>query len=194
MTPPSLSESIDPGWAEALRPVSEQITEMGRFLRTETAAGRGYFPPGKQILRAFSQPFRQTRVLIVGQDPYPRPGHAVGLSFSVAPEVRPLPPSLVNIFKEYCEDLDYPSPANGDLSLWAKRGVLLLDRSLTVRPGEANLMTAGRGISHSEVSTAGTTVLHGAQLWVVLPSGAAGVEPRSHRMKLITGPRSRCPV
>jgi uracil-DNA glycosylase len=74
-------------------------------------------------------------VLIVGQDPYPTPGHAVGLSFSVASDVRPLPRSLENIYKEYSSDLGYPAPANGDLSPWAERGVMLLNRVLTVRPG-----------------------------------------------------------
>lgn len=117
---------------------------MGDFLRSESAAGRGYLPQGEDILRAFTQPFADTRVLIVGQDPYPTPGHAIGLSFSVAAGVRPLPPSLVNIFKEYCEDLDYPQPASGDLSAWAERGVLLLNRSLTVQPGKPN-SHQGRG-------------------------------------------------
>jgi uracil-DNA glycosylase len=73
-------------------------------------------------------------VLIVGQDPYPTPGHAVGLSFSVAPEVRPLPRSLANIFQEYTSDLGHPQPSSGDLTPWAQRGVLLLNRVLTVRP------------------------------------------------------------
>jgi len=72
----------------------------------------------------------------VGQDPYPTPGHAVGLSFSVGPEVRPLPASLVNIFREYSDDLGYPTPVNGDLTPWSERGVLLLNRVLTVQPGK----------------------------------------------------------
>jgi uracil-DNA glycosylase len=77
----------------------------------------------------------QVKVLIVGQDPYPTPGHAMGLSFSVAPGVRPLPRSLANIVAEYGADLGYPAPASGDLSAWAQRGVLLLNRVLTVRAG-----------------------------------------------------------
>jgi uracil-DNA glycosylase len=87
------------------------------------------------VLRAFSFPFDDVRVLIVGQDPYPTPGHAVGLSFSVAPDVRPVPRSLANIFTEYSADLGYPQPGNGDLTPWARRGVMLLNRVLTVRPG-----------------------------------------------------------
>ncbi len=140
----SLSEVIDPGWAEALGPVAGRIGELGRFLRAEQAAGRGYLPAGGHILRAFTLPFDRVRILIVGQDPYPTPGHAVGLCFSVAADVRPLPPSLVNIFREYCDDLGHPEPACGDLSPWADQGVLLLNRSLTVEPGRPN-SHQGRG-------------------------------------------------
>ncbi|MFW0791884.1 uracil-DNA glycosylase [Gordonia sp. CPCC 205333] len=135
MTGKSLSELLDPGWAHALEPVAPVIAEMGQFLRAEIADGRGYLPAGANVLRAFSQPFDDVRVLIVGQDPYPTPGHAVGLSFSVAAEVSPIPRSLVNIYAEYCDDLGYPTPANGDLTPWADAGVLLLNRVLTVGPG-----------------------------------------------------------
>ena len=108
---------------------------MGEFLRTEIAAGHRYLPAGLNVLRAFTFPFDQVRVLIVGQDPYPTPGHAVGLSFSVAADVRPLPRSLENIFSEYGKDLGCPPPACGDLTPWTERGVMLLNRVLTVRPG-----------------------------------------------------------
>jgi uracil-DNA glycosylase len=131
-----LEEIIDPGWAGALAPVAGKIAAAGDFLRAEIAAGRGYLPAGDLVLRAFKQPLEDVRVLIVGQDPYPTPGHPVGLSFSVAPAVRPLPRSLVNIFSEYSADLGYPKPANGDLTPWAERGVLLLNRVLTVQPGK----------------------------------------------------------
>jgi len=130
-----LSELVEDGWAQALAPVADQVTRMGQFLREEIAEGRRYLPAGPNVLRAFSYPFEAVRVLIVGQDPYPTPGHAVGLSFSVAPEVRPVPRSLANIFTEYAADLGYPAPANGDLTPWAQRGVMLLNRVLTVRPG-----------------------------------------------------------
>ena len=135
MTPRPLSELVDDGWAQALAPVADQVGRMGEFLRAELAAGHTYLPAGANVLRAFSFPFDQVRVLIVGQDPYPTPGHAVGLSFSVAPDVRPLPRSLANIFTEYTADLGYPAPSNGDLTPWAQRGVMLLNRVLTVRPG-----------------------------------------------------------
>jgi uracil-DNA glycosylase len=127
---------MDPGWAAALAPVADRIHAMGDFLRAELAAGRRYLPAGDKVLRAFTQPFAGVRVLIVGQDPYPTPGHPVGLSFSVDPSVKRLPGSLVNIFREYSEDLGYPSPSNGDLTPWTERGVLLLNRVLTVEPGK----------------------------------------------------------
>ncbi|MGY2876041.1 uracil-DNA glycosylase [Marmoricola sp. URHA0025 HA25] len=129
---------VAPDWAEALAPVDADIARMGTFLREELAAGRGYLPAGGHILRAFQRPLAEVKVLIVGQDPYPTPGHPVGLSFSVSPEVRPLPPSLVNIFKELADDLGVPLPSCGDLTPWADMGVLLLNRSLTVGPGRAN--------------------------------------------------------
>lgn len=130
-----LSEIVEAGWAQALAPVEPVIAQMGEFLRAEIAAGRRYLPAGANVLRAFTQPFDAVRVLIVGQDPYPTPGHAVGLSFSVAPETRPVPRSLANIFREYSEDLGHPKPSTGDLTPWAEQGVLLLNRVLTVEPG-----------------------------------------------------------
>jgi uracil-DNA glycosylase len=130
-----LNELVDEGWARALQPVTDQVTSMGEFLRSEITEGRGYLPAGEKVLRAFTFPLDDVRVLIVGQDPYPTPGHAVGLSFSVAPDVRPLPRSLDNIFREYATDLGHPAPTSGDLTPWAQRGVMLLNRVLTVRPG-----------------------------------------------------------
>jgi uracil-DNA glycosylase len=129
---------VAPDWAEALAPVDEQISRIGAFLRREIAAGRGYLPAGEHVLRAFQRPLADVKVLVVGQDPYPTPGHPVGLSFSVAPDVRPLPPSLVNIHQELASDLGHPPPSHGDLTAWADAGVLLLNRSLTVSPGRAN--------------------------------------------------------
>ncbi|MGZ4516977.1 MAG: uracil-DNA glycosylase [Mycobacteriaceae bacterium] len=131
-----LHEVVEAGWAQALQPVAENISVMGDFLRTEVAEGRRYLPAGPLVLRAFTQPFDQVRVLVVGQDPYPTPGHAVGLSFSVAPDVRPVPRSLANIFREYTDDLGLPTPSSGDLTPWTEQGVLLLNRVLTVQAGE----------------------------------------------------------
>lgn len=137
MTALPLAELVEEGWARALEPVGAKVAEMGQFLRAEIAAGRRYLPAGQNVLRAFTFPFDQVRVLIVGQDPYPTPGHAVGLSFSVAEQVRPLPRSLENIFAEYTKDLGHPAPSCGDLTPWAQRGVMLLNRVLTVEPGKA---------------------------------------------------------
>lgn len=134
--PESLTKIMDAGWADALAPVEDRITRMGTFLREQVAAGKKYLPAGDNVLRAFKQPFNDVRVLIVGQDPYPTPGHPVGLSFSVDPSVKRLPGSLNNIFREYCDDLGYPKPSNGDLTPWTERGVLLLNRVLTVEPGK----------------------------------------------------------
>ncbi|MET9552631.1 uracil-DNA glycosylase [Streptomyces sp. NPDC006645] len=144
-----LKEIVESGWADALAPVAPRITAMGDFLRAEIAAGRTYLPAGPNVLRAFQQPFDDVRVLIVGQDPYPTPGHAVGLSFSVAPEVRPVPGSLDNIFREMHADIGAPRPSNGDLTPWTRQGVLLLNRALTTAPRKP---AAHRGKGWEEVT------------------------------------------
>ena len=104
------------------------------MLRAEIAQGHNYLPAGTDVLRAFTYPFEQVKVLIVGQDPYPTPGHAMGLSFSVAPGVA-IPRSLQNIFAELESDIGAPRPSSGDLRKWSREGVCLLNRVLTVRPG-----------------------------------------------------------
>lgn len=126
---------VEAGWQRALAPVEVDIHRMGQFLRAENAAGHGYLPAGTDVLRAFTYPFDEVKVLIIGQDPYPTPGHAMGLSFSVQPDVHPVPRSLANIFKEYSADLGFPTPSNGDLTPWSRQGVALFNRVLTVRPG-----------------------------------------------------------
>lgn len=133
--PKPLTDLVAPDWADALAPVEDRISAMGAFLREEVAAGHGYLPAGDHILRAFTLPLADVRVLILGQDPYPTPGHPVGLSFSVAPDVRPLPGSLVNIYRELKSDLGIEPAQHGDLTHWFDQGVLLLNRVLTVRPG-----------------------------------------------------------
>jgi uracil-DNA glycosylase len=127
--------SMDRGWAAALEPVATQIAAMGEFLRAETAAGRGYLPLGQNVLRAFRYPLDAVRVLIVGQDPYPTPGHPIGLSFAVEKHVRPLPRSLQNIYKELKSDCGIDPPGHGDLAGWAENGLMLLNRVLTVQSG-----------------------------------------------------------
>lgn len=135
--PRPLADLVAPDWAVALEPVAPTVAAVGDFLRAEIAAGRGYLPNGDRVLRAFSRPLADVRVLIVGQDPYPTPGHPVGLSFSVEPTVRPIPRSLSNIYAELQSDLDIEPARHGDLSAWFERGVLLLNRVLTVAPGQS---------------------------------------------------------
>lgn len=141
MTPPlaetPLTAGVSPDWAAALAPVAGTLAGLEEFLAAEEAAGRGYLPARAQVLRAFSRPLAQVRVLIVGQDPYPTPGHPVGLAFAVAPEVRPVPRSLHNVYAELRDDLGIAPPAHGDLTPWFDQGVLLLNRVLTVQPGRS---------------------------------------------------------
>jgi uracil-DNA glycosylase len=162
-----LAAAVEPGWARALEPVATKLAELGEFLREEQAAGRRFLPAGDRILAALQQPFDDVRVLIVGQDPYPTPGHPIGLCFSVAPDVRPLPKSLQNIFAEYRDDLGHPDPACGDLTPWTERGVLLLNRVLTVRPGAPG---SHRGIGWEDVTEQAIRALaqRGAPLVAIL--------------------------
>jgi uracil-DNA glycosylase len=141
---------VAPDWAEALAPVDDRIGAMGQFLRAEIAAGRAYLPGGDHILRAFQRPLADVRVLVVGQDPYPTPGHPIGLSFAVDGHVRPLPASLRNIYQELGTDLGLQMPPHGDLTAWADRGVMLLNRVLTVRPREP---ASHRGRGWEEVTS-----------------------------------------
>ena len=138
MTLPQLAEAglVDPAWADALDPVAPDIASLGERLRDEVAAGRSYLPAGDRVLRAFQRPLSAVRVLIVGQDPYPTPGHPIGLSFAVNRHVRPLPRSLSNIYQELEADLGIPRASHGDLSAWSDQGVMLLNRVLTVAPGQ----------------------------------------------------------
>jgi len=152
----TFEELVDPSWLPALAPHQETLTAIGEFLRAENAAQRPWAPAGTNILRAFTQPLDDVRVLIVGQDPYPTPGHAVGLSFSVAPEVRPIPRSLSNIYRELTEDLGVATPSSGDLSPWAERGVLLLNRVLTVQLGQPG---SHRGKGWEQITQAAITAL-----------------------------------
>lgn len=178
MSPRPLAEIIDPGWAQALDPVSDDIARAGEFLRAEVAAGRGYLPAGEKVLRAFTIPLESVRVLVVGQDPYPTPGHPIGLSFAVAPDVRPLPPSLRNVFRELVDDVGVPTPTNGDLTPWAQQGVMLLNRVLTVRPGAP---ASHQGIGWEAVTDRAIEVLseRGGPLVAILwGRGARSLRPR----------------
>ena len=126
-----ITDSLDPGWAAALTPVAGKLAALEAFLGTEP----DYLPAESNVLRAFRAPLADVRVLIVGQDPYQTPGWPIGLSFAVERDVRPIPPSLRNIYKELQSDMNLPPASHGDLSSWADNGVMLLNRVLTVRPG-----------------------------------------------------------
>ncbi|MBE6477197.1 MAG: uracil-DNA glycosylase [Propionibacteriaceae bacterium] len=156
MTVHPISELMAPDWAQALADQEDQVHAMGEFLRSEIAAGRGYLPAGDKVLRAFSRPLADVRVLIVGQDPYPTPGHPIGLSFAVDRAVRPLPKSLGNIYKELQDDLGVTPAPHGDLTGWFEQGVLLLNRCLTVQPGKP---AAHRGKGWEQVTGAAIDAL-----------------------------------
>ena len=181
----ALHELVHPTWAEALAPVAPTITALGDFLRAEVAAGRGYLPAGRHVLRAFEQPMDAVRVLIVGQDPYPTPGHPVGLSFSVAPDVRPVPRSLANIYTELSTDLSLPTPTTGDLTPWAERGVLLLNRVLTVAPG-ASGSHRGKGWEQVTACAIDALVRRGGPLVAILwGRDARNLTPQLHGIPVV---------
>nr|WP_306461715.1 uracil-DNA glycosylase [Nocardioides humilatus] len=136
-----------PDWAEALAPVDDRVAAMGDFLRAELAAGRTYLPAGEHVFRAFRRPLSDVRVLIVGQDPYPTPGHPIGLCFAVDAHVRPIPRSLTNIYQELANDVGFTPPPHGDLTAWTEQGVMLLNRVLTVQPGVSDAHK-GKGWEH----------------------------------------------
>jgi uracil-DNA glycosylase len=143
------SGRIDAGWADSLAPLQGQLDAIGQVLDADRDAGIPVLPAEENILRAFTAPLADVRVLIVGQDPYPTPGHSIGMAFAVEPHVRPLPRSLANIFRELEDDLGTPPPASGDLTPWTRNGVLLLNRVLTVRAGESG---SHRGIGWEAVT------------------------------------------
>ncbi|WP_298024359.1 uracil-DNA glycosylase [uncultured Campylobacter sp.] len=130
---------IESGWKEALR--EEFLSEYFAKIKENLLAAKAreiVYPPGNLIFNAFNlTPFERVRAVILGQDPYHGAHQAMGLSFSVPRGVR-IPPSLVNIYKEIKSDLGISEPASGDLSYWAKQGVLLLNASLSVGANRAN--------------------------------------------------------
>lgn len=185
---PPLTEIMADDWARALAASEGRIRELGEFLRAETAAGRGYLPAGDAIFRAFRTPLADVRVLIVGQDPYPTPGHPIGLSFSVEKHVRPLPRSLTNIYRELADDVGALPPAHGDLSAWADQGVMLLNRSLTVRPG-APASHSGRGWEDVTESAIRALVARDTPLVAILWGRAAqSLQPMLGDVPAVTSP------
>ncbi|MBT1672323.1 MULTISPECIES: uracil-DNA glycosylase [Curtobacterium] len=173
MEPRPLADLVDPGWADALAPVEPDVHRIGAWLRDETAAGRHYLPAGGDVLRAFTSPFDAVTVLVVGQDPYPTPGHPIGLSFAVDPAVRPVPRSLANIYRELADDLGVTPPPHGDLRAWSDQGVLLLNRVLTVQAGEAG-SHRGKGWESVTDQAVRALVARGTPLVAVLWGAQAG--------------------
>ncbi len=183
-----LTDLVTPDWAQALAPVEPIVTRLGTFLREESAAGRRFLPAGPHILRAFTHPLAEVRVLIVGQDPYPTPGHAVGLSFSVDRRVRPLPRSLANIYRELQDDLGVSPPEHGDLSAWADRGVLLLNRVLTVGAGAPG-SHRGRGWEDVTDRAISALVARGGPLVAILwGRDAQSLQPVLNDVPVIASP------
>lgn len=130
-------DTLDPGWQQALATQQSRLSALLLYLLREVEAGRPVLPEPENVLRSFRYPFSEVKVLIVGQDPYPTPGHAIGLSFAVDRSVKPLPRSLNNIYQELERDLKIPPASHGDLSAWVQQGVMLLNRVLTVQSGVA---------------------------------------------------------
>ncbi|ROP60613.1 uracil-DNA glycosylase [Curtobacterium sp. PhB115] len=173
MEPRPLAELVDPGWASALAPVEDDVHRIGAWLRDEHAAGRHSLPAGADVLRAFTTPFDAVKVLVVGQDPYPTPGHPIGLSFAVDPAVRPVPRSLANIYKELATDVGVAPPVHGDLRAWSDQGVLLLNRVLTVQAGDAG-SHRGKGWEAVTDQAVRALVARGTPLVAVLWGAQAG--------------------
>ena len=146
-----LEELMAADWADALRPVEGQLREALAYVAAQAAQGIQVLPQATNLLRAFSRPLADVKVLILGQDPYPTPGHAVGLSFAVSRHTRPIPRSLANIYRELHEDLGLPPRIHGDLTAWTDQGVLLLNRVLSVAAGSAG---SHRGKGWEAITTA----------------------------------------
>lgn len=187
-----LAALVAQDWAQALAPVEPSIRRMGDFLREEAQEGRDYLPAGDDIFAAFREPLAEVRVLLVGQDPYPTPGHPIGLSFSVAPDVRPLPRSLTNIYRELHDDIGVPPAPHGDLRAWSRQGVMLLNRCLTVAPGSP---ASHRGRGWEEVTDRAIEALverraqHDAPLVAILwGRDAQSLKPRLTGIPCIESP------
>lgn len=126
-------EQMHPTWQAALAAQRDLLAEIEAKISTDDAVA----PPLPLVMRAFEQPVDSVRVLIVGQDPYPTPGHAIGLSFAVSPETSPLPRSLQNMMRELRDDLGREVSNGGDLQRWSTQGVMLLNRHLTTSSGQS---------------------------------------------------------
>lgn len=150
------ADLIHPSWRETVDPHSAELASIATTIAKDQDAGNLVLPPSDLVFRALTMPMDKVRVVIVGQDPYPTIGHAMGLSFSVAPDVRPIPRSLGNIYRELESDLGIEPALHGDITNWANQGVLLLNRVLTVRAGSAG---SHRGIGWEAITASVLTAL-----------------------------------
>ncbi|MDX6310131.1 MAG: uracil-DNA glycosylase [Nocardioidaceae bacterium] len=188
MSPAPLHDLVASDWAEVLEPAAPTVARLGEFLRQEVAGGRRFLPAGDVILRAFAKPLAGVRVLIVGQDPYPTPGHPVGLSFSVERSVRPLPRSLENIYRELRDDQGIDPPRHGDLSAWADQGVLLLNRVLTVRAGSPGSHRGKGWESVTDLAIEGLVRRGGPLVAILWGKDAQSLAPALGRVPVIASP------
>lgn len=193
-----MNVQIEPTWKQYLQPEFETpyFKQLTDAVRQEYKNGPCY-PPGHLIFNAFNlTPFDKVKVVIIGQDPYHEPGQAMGLSFSV-PEGVMMPPSLVNIFKEIHDDLGKPMPTNGDLTRWAKQGVLLLNATLTACPyGEQHQRLGGVSspmqlsrrcrLTASISSICCGAVMHAASVGSLMPPRTSSLSRCIPRRSLLT--------
>ncbi len=173
-------------WEQALAPVADELAAVQERVEARRAGGEAVLPAANDVLRAFAQPLAATRVVVLGQDPYPTPGHAIGLSFAVEAHVRPLPRSLGNIYTELRDDVGLAPPSHGDLSAWSSRGVLLLNRVLTVTAGEAG---SHRGLGWERITEAAIRAVagHSAQAGTPLVAILWGKDAQQARPLLAAG-------
>lgn len=181
-----------PDWAEALvaadPEVETHLARVAAFLGREVELGRTVLPAPELVLRAFERPLAQVKVLVVGQDPYPTPGHPIGLSFAVAPDVRPLPRSLVNIRQELADDVGGVAPEHGDLSAWSDQGVLLLNRVLTVRAGQPGSHSGQGWIPFTEAAVRALAVRGGPLVAILWGRPAQSLAPLLGDVPVIASP------
>ena len=172
---------IDESWQPLFAEHKTELTEIERIISTQRIT-----PAFESVLRFFTLPINHYRAVIVGQDPYPTPGYATGLAFSVSPSITKLPASLKNIFTEYVADTGFSYPKNGDLSGWATNGVALLNSSLTLNLHDR---TEHLSIGWQRVTSAALALLVErscvAILWGSQAQKIGSIFPESHKVKSV---------
>ena len=164
----SLLAQIDKSWQPLFAEHQSELTKIQEVITPQRIA-----PAYENVLRVFTYPISHYRAVIVGQDPYPTPGYATGLAFSVSPEITKLPKSLKNVFTEYVSDTGFSYPVNGDLSIWANNGVALLNSALTLNLDDKS--------EHLKIGWQGITA---AALDLLASQGAVAILWGSHAQKM----------